>query len=188
VKIKAEVQDGAGSRNHSFHTLRVADSLLKVQLVPENMPLMTGYPNRIFIFTSRPGKGAVAARCQIRYQGCAQPILVDTDASGLGTFDLTPQSSSPQMMCRVTARDNQGNVEQNHVVLSSNRDAMIIRTDKTLYKAGESLNITVVRGNSSPFPSCYLDVVKAFSCMPIFMMEPATIERERKCWYINPGI
>jgi hypothetical protein len=157
IRVVTEVMDTAGQKVAKESGLTVAQNPIEVVLIPESGTIVPGLENLFHVFVEDPAGSPVAADVRVTPSGGA-PIDVATDASGLGSFALTPTDNS--MTMEVQAVDARGNaVTRTFQFLAGvSGEAVLVRTDKALYRVGETAVVTVFAPDARD--RIYLDVLR----------------------------
>jgi hypothetical protein len=153
--VVAQVTDTAGQRQQGRIARMVTVQPLRVVLVPENGVLVFGVANRIYALASyADGRPARAARLTI--SGLPQELT--TDDRGLAAWELTPVQQEIELT--VTARDAAGlQHTQTHRLACGHFPGsdFLLRTDRAVYDAGQSLHLTVLGSGVEPV---FVDLIR----------------------------
>ena len=170
VEFAGTVKDTADQTQAASVSLPVVKDPILLVIVPEHKGLVVGVENRVFIAAATPDgqpiKGlqlAVHARRTSITEDLYQPTALVTDALGLATFSFVPTETEPTTVV-VDAPQSPG-IDQfprttAHLDLAAApaEDALILRSDKTLAKVGDTLTLAAV--SSAQGGTLYLDVVR----------------------------
>ena len=187
VKLEIAVEDRAEHIEKVTKTWPVVARPLQVGIMPESGRLVPGVENRVFVVAGYPDGSPAEAEVIVRFGSGekAREIRLDTDSGGIGSFSFIPDTAvmtqggwvqprpglgrrrggqqwiqEPILAVTLEARDRKGNEATLSRQLQSDygRDAILLRTDKSIYTAGETMILTGL----APFPSgsLYLDVIK----------------------------
>ncbi|MBN2310627.1 MAG: hypothetical protein JXR94_16765 [Candidatus Hydrogenedentes bacterium] len=162
VRLEAVVTDTADHREEKVVMTPVAEAPLTIYAVPEGGALAPGLGNRVFLLVSHPD-GSPAAKAALTIQGPrvdAAETDRRTDALGIATVTVRPDRAGTVAL-KVTARDRQGRSVEKEFSLSceGGADSLILRTDKTLYRVGDTLQAEVFATKASG--TVYFDMVRA---------------------------
>jgi len=159
VRLEVEVTDTADHAELKSVMKTVAGSDMQVHVIAEGGKLAPGVENQVYVLVAQPDgspiEGAVVTAESSQFDA---KIRVATDAIGVGTVRFTPKAGETQLT--VNVEDKSGRSHSHTATLSSEPGgtALIVRTDKSLYQAGETLHAEVVttkqRGN------VYFDLVR----------------------------
>ena len=146
VAITATVRDPAGQTQSRAVTVAVARSPIRVDVVPEAGILVRGLPNTIHVLTSYPDGRPVAARLSIS----GVDHEVKTDARGVGSFEVTPEGD--RVAFTVEATDAAGLVGRRVLAIECGKagDDFLVRTDRAVYRGGETLTLTALGAGNEP--------------------------------------
>ncbi|MHC1768997.1 MAG: MG2 domain-containing protein [Verrucomicrobiia bacterium] len=157
VLLEATVTDGAGHKETITQTVPVAAQDLVILAVPEGGRLVSGVENKVFVLTTYPNSTPARTHCEITLG--AQSVALDTDDVGIGVATLTPAGSSSLTM-NIRARDANGHSAEKAFTLamSQSSDALLLRTDRTLYSVGEEVLVDIF--GSATGGSIFVDLLK----------------------------
>ncbi len=187
VKLEVKLTDTAKHVEKSTKTVPVAATPIRLDAVPEGGRLVAGVPNRIYVVATYPDGSPAKATILMKKKG-QEAGKTRTDETGLGFFVLTPEEKDmrpgpwqprgsfgrdrrrfnvprPQVQSRILdvtfeAKDEKGNsctVSKNFSTDPSG-DRVLLRTDKAIYKAGETVEGTLFTTTGGG--TCYLDIIK----------------------------
>ncbi len=151
--VRAKVMDTAHQAETRQTTVLVTTRPLRVEAIPGNGRLVGGLPNRLYLVTTyADGRPAIT---RLAITGFDQEL--STNTLGVATATITP--SRDNMALTVRAVDDAGLVAQRTFQLDSQStgDDYILRTDKAVYRGGETMIIEVLGRGSAPI---FLDVLK----------------------------
>ncbi len=159
VRLEVEVTDTADHIELKSVMKSVAASDIQVHAIAEGGNLAPGVENDVYLLVARPdGSPVDGAVVSVASDRLDTTVEVKTDALGVGTLRFTPKAGETTLSLHV--KDPQGHTLNHNATLSSTtgEHALLIRTDKTLYAAGEGLHAEVIstkqRGN------VYFDLVR----------------------------
>jgi uncharacterized protein YfaS (alpha-2-macroglobulin family) len=156
VTIEASVKDNAGHSEAHQEVVNVSESPLLITAIPEGGTLATGLRNELFILASYPD--GTPAKADIRVHTDSGDQTAATDPGGVANVQVIGAGKTTEV--RIDAQDGEGNRTSVPVSLAarSGADAILLHTDKGLYRAGDRIRLQVSstkeRGNA------YIDVVK----------------------------
>lgn len=157
LKIEATVTDSAQHKESKSLSLPVVKEPLALELYPEGGTLKPGLENVVYLLASYPDGSA--ARCTVSVDTPKGSRLLKTDEAGWGSFTITPPEGG-SVSLTLTAKDAKGNqVTVNpSLEVGSGAESVLLRTDKSLYRVGDSLQVTVL--STHPRGTVYLDIIK----------------------------
>ncbi len=157
VLLEATVTDGAGHEETITQTVPVAAQDLVILAVPEGGRLVSGVENKVFVLTTYPNTTPARTHCDITLGG--QTVALETDDVGIGVATLTPAGSS-SLTLNIQARDANGHTGEKAFTLamSQSSDALLLRTDRTLYSVGEEVLVDIF--GSATGGSIFVDLLK----------------------------
>ena len=164
VALKATVKDSADHRQEQNHSVSVVNSPLQVMIVPESRQLIQGVENRYFVLVSTPdGLPVKEATIKFWLQGNMGRVgeqTLKSDDSGFATAIYTPKES--QWISNIGADvDAKGNKATHNQALNPQMvpEGVILRTDKSILKVGEKLQLTGICAGKSG--SLFIDIIKS---------------------------
>jgi len=157
VWLEARVTDEAEHAEKKKIAVPVAQEAIKIDVIPESGKLKAGIENIIYFVTSYPDGSPASTRIELLVDGKKSRIF--TDSSGFAEFSITPGSSSAPGI-RLEAADDKGNTSRINPDLSldKNPDALILRLNRPVLKAGETLSGEVISGDGRG--TVYLDILQ----------------------------
>ncbi len=148
--LSARAKDSAGQENIGYATVAVAEQDIRIAAVAENGIDAPGIESRVFIVTSYPD--GRPAETIVTVESMGQSLRTDSAGAAVISADTL---SDP---LRISARDERGRTGRIQISLpSAEGDAMILRTDKPIYSAGQTVAIEVIAPGAR---QVFLDVVK----------------------------
>jgi len=138
LDLVAEVIDAGGQNVTVTRSLSVSANDLDLTIIPEGGVIVSGIENQFYILAAYPD--GTPAECEVSTTG----KTIRTDAEGFGLLSLKPEDKDFQFT--LTARDAKGRTA-NKQFITTNEAALaslMLRTDKAVYKAGESADLTVL--------------------------------------------
>lgn len=160
VKVEATVTDTADHAEKIVTTVPVAAQNLRVTAIPESGDLVMGVENTIYLVTNTPDGTPAVAQVTITPDG-GNSFTTSTDASGLGSFKLTPQQSqNGQPTYTIQARDASGNTGSWSGQFNTQwwSESLLLHTERALYNVGDTARMTVL--SPSPTGTIYFDVIR----------------------------
>jgi len=157
LKIEAAITDSANHKETKSISIPVVKEPLLVELYPEGGTLKPGLENVVYLLASYPDGSA--AKCNVSIRSATGSQLIRTDEAGWGSFSITPKpDETPSIM--LEAEDSKGNQVKVTPSLSvgSGEQSVLIRTDRSLYKVGDTMKLTVL--STHPRGTIYLDIIK----------------------------
>ena len=146
ISLRVTATDLADQKNSETLSRVVTNRPLRIEVVPEGGNWVRDVSNCVYLLASyadgRP------AQVNLRLGGHAAGL--QTDPSGLATFDFTPQKNDH---LKITAIDDRGVTADRDIRLDdSSFDDYLVRLDKAVYDGGDTLRLNVLgRGNEPVF-------------------------------------
>jgi hypothetical protein len=126
---------------------------LRIEILPEANELVTGIPNRIFLFTTYADGRPAVTKISV------SDLVTDVETNNLGVavVEVTPETPTTRLTLR--ARDKEGLSINRSVTLTTSQtsDGFIVRTDKSVYESGDSMQLTIMGRGNEPV---YVDFLK----------------------------
>ncbi|MHC4645741.1 MAG: MG2 domain-containing protein [Planctomycetota bacterium] len=162
VKFEIKVVDTADHKETITKNVTVTASPIIVVAVPESGELIPDLENKIYIVTTYAD--STPARCKVVWtnpQARSAPVLIETDEAGFGEVTVTGPKDAGITMS-LTAKDAQGQTGKANVQLKPKKrrddDSILLRTDKSLYRTGEPLKLSVFSTRTTG--NVYIDLIK----------------------------
>ncbi len=142
VQLTFEVTDTAGQARTIAKTIRVAPAALEVFVVPESGSVVPGVVNRLLVRSLDASGAPVAATHVMTLDGVELPSF-ETDANGLGSVEALLMG--PTVVADVVSTDSEANEITSHFEWTAGQadGAVLLRTDKALYRVGDTLKADV---------------------------------------------
>jgi hypothetical protein len=157
LEVHADVTDGAGQTESGSTVLPLSDGALVIKALPEAGALLPGVENIVYFIVSDPLGRPIVATLALDGVGPIAPL--STDANGVAELHFTPSPGADSLTLSINATDGAGRTQQRSVTLQTSKDGvLIVRTDKAIYRVGETAMVSVLTSASSP--RAYLDVYK----------------------------
>lgn len=154
VFFSASVIDKTGETNGKSISRIVANSPIRIEVFPESGELVPGVENTLYIMTAFPDGSPVQTTVQT-----AAGTEITTNELGIGKVKLTPDSTGLKLT--LTATDSAtGRVGRavKQLRIGNDVDNVLLRTDRAIYRQGETANLTVLSG--SPAGRAFVDVIR----------------------------
>lgn len=174
LKFDVAIIDGAGHEEHVTDTLTVAESLeespvasesnparkgripITIDCIPERENLLKDVENRIFVVTTLPGGTPLSCEVTLRIAGDLAKSR--SDEFGVAEFAFTPRLGIVEI--ELTAGKGSEYYGSSKLQLSPDirREDLMLRTNRSLYRAGDELSLTVL--SPDPQGTVYVDVLR----------------------------
>lgn len=156
MKLDVTVKDGAEHSETASRTATIAKGAVDAALVPESGRLVPGVANRLWVVTTDPDGGPVAAHVALELGGEAgQTVSLDTDEHGLGKVELVPEGGGP-LAAKVTFTAGGEQVTLDKIV-AVGAETVLVRADKAVYRDGDTASVEV--RVADPIDKVWLDVM-----------------------------
>lgn len=148
--LTARARDTAGQENVGYQNVPVAQHDIRLTAVAENGIVNPQLPTRVYVVASFPD--GRPAQTVIDVETLGQSMR--TDEAGVAVIE----SANLPGTLRLSARTDDGRTGRADVSLAqAGDDGLILRTDKPLCRAGQTLNVEVLAGRAG---EVFLDVLK----------------------------
>jgi Alpha-2-macroglobulin family/Carboxypeptidase regulatory-like domain/MG2 domain/Alpha-2-macroglobulin bait region domain/Macroglobulin domain MG3 len=157
VVVEATVKDSSGHAETRGEPITVSQSAMLLTAAPEGGQLIPGLENQVFVLASYPDGSPAEANLKVRIAGVPDQE-VETDKGGVGMVRVTPRGENVELA--IDASDAHGNHASEAVQLQSRNgaDQVLLRTNRSIYKVGDRLDLTVL--STTPGGSVYIDLIK----------------------------
>ncbi len=153
MTVWLKVTDSAGQAQTREISRLVTNRPLRVQVIPESGKLVRNVENRVYVITTY----ADGQPAQTRLAVTGVPYEVQTNSLGVATIHLTPMSRQLHLTVRATDEAGLSVQETKQLELGKANDDYIVRTDKAVYRGGETVSIEAVGSGNAPI---FLDLIK----------------------------
>jgi len=152
----------AHSQVKSSQVLVVKNSVL-LSMVPESGSVVPNVENEFYLISTDPFGRPLNADCDIKIGENTESV--ETGSFGLTTFTHTPDSESVAIEADCTIDGGESAKETFTFASENNREYVLVRTEKALYKVGETVELSIFATNdgwdAAHLPDrVYLDVIK----------------------------
>jgi uncharacterized protein YfaS (alpha-2-macroglobulin family) len=147
VSFRVTVTDAAGQKQTRSVDRVVTEHPVRIEVIPEGKTLVRGVANRVYLFVVSADGTPVEARVWI--EGRREPLR--TDKHGLASLEVTPNSGL--MNLTLMASDDTGKrlASRSLTLTVGQADGdFLLRTDRAVYDAGNTLTLTALGGGSGP--------------------------------------
>ncbi len=161
AKFEIKVTDTADHKETITKNISVTASPIIIAAVPESGDLTPDLENKIYIVTTYAD--SKPAKCKVTWQNApdGKPVVIETDEAGFGEVTLKPQEGQ-SMRLNLTAKDTQGSSGRAEVELKVKEkiddDWILLRTNKSLYRTGEQVELSVFTTRKTG--TVYIDLIK----------------------------
>jgi hypothetical protein len=147
LSFAAAVTDSAGQKQTGGVERTVTRQPVRIEALPENGTLVAGVPNIVYLLATRADGTAVRARLTI---GGLNEV-VDTDANGLASCEVTPGGGGVRW--DIVARDaDDKEIARRTVNLPCGpaRHDFLLRADRGSYESGQTMRLTADGDGGEP--------------------------------------
>jgi hypothetical protein len=159
ILMEVSVADTAGQKVATSRQLLVSESDVDLVLVAENQRLLTGVPNRFYLFVSDPAGNPVSGSVKLSPEGTTE---ADTtlDFAGVAptTVLLTPEGDKVTVALDFDGEDGSKGTASFSFDASDTSPGVLLRTNRTFYKVGESADLQLLA--SGTLDRAFIDVVR----------------------------
>lgn len=141
--VRTTVTDSAGQEVKKDTAVSVAESAVRVVLVPEATALVPQVENHLSLFVTDPlGAPIAGAKAELDLGG--KSAGASTDAWGFADVAFVPPAGGSSVTVTVTPSSG-GTVKKSFDFSSqSGAEHVLVRTDKSVYAVGESIKVQVI--------------------------------------------
>ena len=170
IEFAATIKDKAGHKQEAHQAVPVVKEPVSVVVVPESRTLVPGVENRVYIAAATPNGTPLQQASVFIYRGKPLPLnsvrdqrgydLV-TDDLGLATFAFQPHATDQngvEWTMEVADKAGHRGVATINIQNTTGQDGLILRSDKTMAKVGERLNLSAL--SSVKGGTVYFDVIR----------------------------
>ncbi len=170
IEFAATIKDKADHKQEAHQSVPVVKEPVSVVVVPESRTLVPGVENRAYIAAATPDGTPLQKARVFVYRGKPLPLngareqkgySLVTDELGLATFAFQPhadEKNGVEWTMEVTDRAGHTGVATLNLQNAGGQDGLILRTDKTIAKVGERMNLSAL--SSVKGGTVYFDVIR----------------------------
>lgn len=157
--VEAVVTDPQGLVGRGGRWLMSAPQPLSIAAWPEAGVLKPGLENRVYLETAYPDGRPAPCELQIVLPGAAEPLIVQTDVQGRGSFTWVPEAGS--WAIDVLARDADGAIAEAHFpfTVEQGQHHLLLHPKRLEYRSGELVSGDVLVSPS--VTAVYVDLYAA---------------------------
>ena len=155
VTLEVAVTDGAAHTETKVSSLVVAKAPITLVAIPESGELAPGLENTVYLFATDPLGAPVDVAFQVA-MGDDSPEVGGIGA-GVASFTVLPQGDVT-FTVTATAEGGQQISQAFTFTPGESTDGVLVRTDKSLYRVGETVKVRVIATDTSG--RLFLDVLK----------------------------
>lgn len=159
VLLEATVTDTAGQEVVASRELTVSKQAVELTVIPENEILLPGVPNRFYLFATDPLGEPLPGSCKVAVEGSDdKDQTLDLDGSAPVIFTVTPAEEKVSFELAFTDDDGVATSLTREFSTAQDGAAVILRSNKTFYRAGESATLEVL--SSGTIDRVFIDLVR----------------------------
>lgn len=157
VKIDVSVIDTADHEEKKTMTRSIAADVLNIAVIPESGTIVPNIENIFYLAASYPDGTPAEVTFMVSVDN-GNATTLKTDASGIAEMSVTPREQA--CMFSVTAKDTSGHAVSKSFQFDADghREQILMRTNKALYKIGETIAMDLFSSNTQG--SVYIDLIK----------------------------
>ena len=162
--LNVSVTDRGDHAEEIVRQFPISISDIVIDLIPESGHLNFNFANVMYVATSTPD--GVPAPATVEVSGdTGFTTTIKTGNLGLGSFEFKPQNNNPQLI--LEAKDAEGRTGSKKWYYREGRErrdyelersSILVRTDRGMYRVGDTATVTVLHSGASP--AAYVDLVK----------------------------
>ncbi len=156
IRLDIDVTDRTHHSEKISLKKKVVQDMLSLSIVPEGGTLRPNLENRIYVLVNYPDGSPCVAHLEMEIEG--KKMTGETDDYGIAEFLYVPDDANIEIA--ITARDEKGETAymKKEFTLDIDRDQIIMRMARGIYKVGESVDLQFLTTKRSG--RVYLDVIK----------------------------
>jgi uncharacterized protein YfaS (alpha-2-macroglobulin family) len=152
IQVVAEVVDTADQKHAVAEKRTVTAHPLRIEVIPEAGTPVKGLPNTVYVLaTYADGR---PAQSTVTFNG--EPSFT-TSPLGVGKFEVTPQGDVLNMHVTAVDADGLKVQKQIHLTCGATSSDFILRTDRSVYRGGDSIHLAALGGGVEPV---FVDILK----------------------------
>ncbi|HEY7314220.1 MAG TPA: alpha-2-macroglobulin family protein, partial [Gemmataceae bacterium] len=160
LSFMATVTDSAGQKQARGVERVVTRQPVRIEVLPENGKLVQGVPNIVYLLATRAD--GTPARVRLQIGGLNE--IVNTDANGLASCEVTPSSAGVRWTLVAWDADEKEVVHRNvDLPCGSSGHDFLLRTDRGVYESGQTMRLTADGGGHEPV---FVDFLKGDQTLP----------------------
>jgi alpha-2-macroglobulin-like protein len=148
VNLRVTTTDGAGQEVVQEQLVTLAQNAVDLSVVPEAGQLVPGVDNVLLIFASDP-QGAPLAETKVVLSDGQTELNAETDEYGQAEVTWKPTDAAT-LSATATPPDGTPVSQSFAFSLQTGSEHVIVRTDRSVYKIGDSVQVEVVSSADSP--------------------------------------
>lgn len=165
IKLEVRVTDQAQHEESATITRTVASDPISVAIVPESGTLVPGVENIVYVLTAYPDGTPAEARVSLDVDDGSTGLSAASDELGIAIFRIPLRAGGGSaggaaMTLVATATDREGNRGEGRLESQPEEmaDHLLVRPDRTLYRVGDPMRVTVLTTTESG--RAYLDLIR----------------------------
>jgi alpha-2-macroglobulin-like protein len=163
MMVNVEVTDSAGQTQTTNRQVVVAAQPIQAYLIPESGSVVPGVRNNFFVAVTDPGGSPLRGESTLHFttdSGHERTRRVTIDSAGLGTTSFTPPAGTSNISARMSFEgpDDIVGEENFELPVTGGEAAVLLRTNRSIISAGESLTVDVLTSNT--ISDAFLDVTR----------------------------
>ena len=162
--LNVSVTDRGDHAEEIVRQFPISTSDIVIDIIPESGHLNFNFLNVMYVATSTPDGVPVPATVEVNGD-TDFTTTIKTGNLGLGSFKFRPENSNPLLILEATdAERRTGSKKWRYREGRERRDyelersTILVRTDRGVYRVGDTATVTVLHSGASP--AAYVDLVK----------------------------
>lgn len=155
IRVAAQVTDSAGQSQATLVTRTVTSQAIHLTVIPEAGRIVPGVANKLYVFAAYPDGKPVKGKVTLE----GRNKTAETSELGVAVFELEPQQADTTFTLDVSASDEAGRSIRISIALATGMQMndYLLRTDKPIYNAGDTLQLEALGGGQQPV---FVDLLK----------------------------
>ncbi|MEQ8188867.1 MAG: MG2 domain-containing protein, partial [Candidatus Eremiobacterota bacterium] len=155
LDMKITVTDSAKHQEIIYKSLPVVKDPVQITVVPESNSFIPSIENTVYILTNYPDGSPVKTTLDITLDGKTEKVK--TDDTGFAEVYVKPEHENTSY--EIKCYDDLGNsASSKGVFQSAGGEQILLRTDRALYRAGESIKLNVFSVTDEG--TAYVDIIR----------------------------
>lgn len=155
IRVAVEVTDSAGQSQAALVQRTVTSQAIHIDIIPEAGRIVPGIANKLYVFATYPDGQPVKGKVTLEGRDKA----AETSELGVAVFELEPQQPGTTFALEVSASDDAGRSTRIAMTFSTSKAShdYVLRSDKPIYNAGETMHLQALGGGKEPV---FVDLLK----------------------------
>lgn len=146
LKLTARITDSAGQATTQQSRIVVSNAPIQIEVIPESNFGQVNVDNIVYIYTATADGRPTRSKVQVNKEK-----TLETNELGIGILKVKPKPGGTPLKVVATDAATGKSVTRNVTLYTSNTPSkFLLRTDRIVYQAGDSMSITAIGGGVEP--------------------------------------